>query len=117
VEAADIDPLAHAAMQLNARANRCRLRVLTADILDDRPPRVDVILAGDCWYEAGLAGRVQPWLESAAGEGTRVLVGDAGRRYLPLERLAELASYEVRTTTELEDLALKRGHVFELRPR
>jgi predicted nicotinamide N-methyase len=117
VQAADIDPLAHAAMRLNARANRCRLHVLTADLLVERPPRVDVILAGDCWYEAGLAGRVQPWLEAAAGEGTRVLVGDAGRRYLPLERLVELASYEVQTTTELEDLALKRGRVFELQPR
>jgi predicted nicotinamide N-methyase len=115
VRAADIDPLAHAAMWLNARANRCRLHVLTGDLLEDAPPKVDLILAGDCWYEAGLAARVQPWLEAAAGEGTRVLVGDAGRRYLPLERLVEIASYEVRTTTELEDLALKRGRVFQLR--
>ncbi len=117
VQAADIDPFAHAAMRLNARANGCRLRVLTGDLLRDPPPRVDVILAGDCWYEAGLAARVHPWLEAAAGEGTRVLVGDAKRRYLPQEGLTELASYDVHTTTELEDLALKRGHVFELRPR
>jgi predicted nicotinamide N-methyase len=116
VDAADIDPFARVAIALNARANGCRLHVLTGDLLAGPPPAVDVILAGDCWYEAGLAARVQPWLEAAAGEGTRVLVGDAGRRYLPLKRLTELASYEVRTTTELEDLALKRGHVFELRP-
>jgi len=115
VLAADIDPYAHAAMRLNARANACRLHLLSGDLLAGPPPRVDVILAGDCWYEAGLAARVQPWLEAAAGEGTGVLVGDAGRRYLPLERLEELASYEVQTTTELEDLALKRGHVFRLR--
>jgi predicted nicotinamide N-methyase len=115
VHGADIDPFAHEAMRLNARANGCRLRVLADDLLAARPPGYDVILAGDCWYEAGLAARVQPWLEAAAGEGTRVLVGDAGRRYLPVERLREVASYDVRTTTELEDLALKRGYVFELR--
>lgn len=115
VRASDIDPLAHAAIRLNAHANGCRLHVLTKDLLVDRPPKVDVILAADCWYEEGLAARVDPWLKAATGEGTRVLVGDAGRRYLPLERLTEVASYEVRTTTELEDLALKRGHVFELR--
>jgi len=115
VWAADIDPYARAAIRLNARANRCSVRVVTRDVLDDPPPDVDVILAGDCWYEAGLASRVQPWLEAAAGEGTRVLAGDAGRRYLPIDRLVQLASYEVRTTTELEDLALKRGFVFEVR--
>jgi len=117
VTAADIDPFASTAIRVNARSNRCHVATVEGDILDDDPPDVDVILAGDCWYEAGLAARVQPWLEAAARAGTRVLLGDAGRRYLPLERLLELASYDVRTTTELEDLALKRGHVFKLRQR
>jgi len=30
--------------------------------------------------------------------------------------LVELASYEVRTTTELEDLELKHGRVYAMRP-
>jgi predicted nicotinamide N-methyase len=115
VRAVDVDPYAQAAARLNAHANASRIRALTLDMLDAPAPRVDVILAGDCWYEAGLAARVQPWLEAAAGEGTLVLVGDAGRRYLPLERLDEVGSYDVRTTTDLEDLDLKRGHVFEVR--
>ncbi len=115
VHAADIDPYAVAAIGLNARANRCSVSVTGHDLLAEPAPDVDVLLAGDCWYEAGLAARVQPWLEEAASRGIRVLAGDAGRRYLPLERLHEVASYTVRTTTELEDLALKRGHVFELR--
>ena len=45
-----------------------------------------------------------------------VLVGDPGRRYLPTDELSELATYEVRTTTELEDLDLKQGRVYALRP-
>ena len=62
VTAADIDPFAVAAVALNARANRQRLTVIGRDVLDDPPPDVDVILAGDCWYEARLAERVLPWL-------------------------------------------------------
>jgi len=75
-----------------------------------------VILAGDCWYEASLAQRVTPWLRRAVANGSRVLIGDPGRRYLPADELDELAVFEVRTTTELEDLALKQGRVFELKP-
>jgi predicted nicotinamide N-methyase len=113
---ADIDAFAAAAMELNARANGHRVTVVRRDVLDEEPPDVDVILAGDCCYEARLAGRVLPWLQRARDRGIDVLVGDPGRRYLPTDDLVELASYEVSTTTELEDLALKQGWVYALRP-
>ena len=112
----DIDPFAVAAIELNARANGCRVTTLRRDVLDEDPPDVDAILAGDCWYEAGLAERVMPWLQRAVASGIDVLVGDPGRRYLPVDGLIELASYEVRTTTELEDLAHKRGTVYAVLP-
>ena len=115
VAASDIDPLAIAAVELNARANACRVSVTARDVLDEDVPEVDVIVAGDCWYEARFAERILPWLLRAREAGVEILVGDPGRRYLPLEEMDELASYEVRTTTELEDLALKRGRVFALR--
>ena len=115
VTAVDIDPFAEAAIKANARANGVRITVVGRDLLDEPPPEVDVILAGDCWYEAGLAGRVLPWLQAAQARGSEVIVGDAGRRYLPLDALAEIGAYDVRTTTDLEDLALKRGRVFVLR--
>ncbi len=114
--AADIDPLAAAAIELNARANRCRVTLVRRDVLDGQPPDVDVILAGDCWYEARLAARVLPWLRHAQDCGIEVLVGDPGRRYLPADELVELASYEVHTTTELEDLERRQARVFTLRP-
>jgi predicted nicotinamide N-methyase len=114
---ADIDPFAAAAIELNAQANARRVAVVRRDVLDDDPPAVDVILAGDCWYEVRLAERVLPWLRRARAAGIEVLVGDPGRRYLPSGELEELAAYDVRTTTELEDLDLKRGRVFTLRPR
>ena len=116
VTATDIDPFATAAIALNARANRQRVSVTARDILDDEPPGVDVILAGDIAYEAGFADRAFGWLRRARARGIEVLVGDPARRYLPVHELAELAFYEVRTTTELEDLERKRGWVYALSP-
>ncbi len=113
---ADIDAFAVAAIKLNARANGRRVTALCRDVLDEEPPDADVILAGDCWYEAGLASRVLPWLQRARDSGMDILVGDPGRRYLPAAALVELATYDVRTTTELEDLALRQGRVYGVRP-
>ncbi len=115
VSAVDIDPFAVAAIRLNARANSCRVSTVQRDMLNESPPAVDVILAGDTWYEGRLAERVLAWLQRARAHGIEVLVGDPGRRYLPADGLDELAEYEVRTTTELEDLALKRARVYRLR--
>jgi predicted nicotinamide N-methyase len=113
---ADIDLFAAAAIAVNARANGRRVTVVCRDVLDEEPPDADVILAGDSWYEARLADRVLPWLQRARDRGIDVLVGDPGRRYLPTDELVELASYDVRTTTELEDLERKQARVYALRP-
>jgi predicted nicotinamide N-methyase len=115
VTAVDIDPMAAAAIELNARANRCRVTVSQRDHLDEPPPDVDVILAGDCWYEAGMAERVTAWLRRARGAGVDVVIGDPQRTYLPIDDLIELERYEVRTTTVLEDLDRKTGYVYAFR--
>jgi predicted nicotinamide N-methyase len=65
VTASDIDAFAAAAIDLNARAAGHRLAVVRRDVLDEPPPDVDVILAGDCWYDEALAARVTPWLRRA----------------------------------------------------
>jgi predicted nicotinamide N-methyase len=113
---ADIDARAAAAIALNARANRLRVTVVDRDVLDEEAPEVDVILAGDCWYEDRLAARVLPWLRRARARGIDVLVGDPGRRYLPADDLVELASYDVRSTTEIESHDHVEGRVYALRP-
>jgi predicted nicotinamide N-methyase len=115
--AVDVDPFAAAAIRINARVNRVRIDVSDADILDDEPPDVDLILAGDCWYEERLASRVTTWLQRANAKGIDVLLGDPGRRYLPVDTVIELASYEVRSTSEMEDLGRTRAWVHKLRTR
>ena len=54
------------------------------------------------------------WLTSAADRGVRVLVGDPLRTYFPRSGLDLLAEYEVPTTRELEDSAVKRTRVWTL---
>lgn len=110
----DIDPFAEAAAALNAEANGVPLRFIGRDLLDEEPPASDVILAGDLWYEGLLAERVTAWLGRAAARGTRVLLGDPGRRYLPATGLVPLGAYEVHTSTELEDRAVVTARVFTL---
>lgn len=113
--AAEVDGFAVAAIERNARANGCRVAIVRRDVLDEEPPDVDVVLAGDCWYDARLAERVLAWLQRVRDRGIDVVVGDPGRRFLPVDALVEVATYEVRTTTDLEDLALTRAWVYRLR--
>jgi predicted nicotinamide N-methyase len=110
VHAVDIDPLSEAAVAVNASANGVHVGFSRRDPLDAPPPDVDVILAGDVCYEETLAGRMTDWLRTAAASGTRVLIGDPGRTYLPAG-LERLASYSIHTTRELEDSTVKESAV------
>ncbi len=119
VTAADIDPFAEAAVRLNARANGVHVAFTGRDLLDEPPPATDLVLCADAWYEGPLAARITPWLGAAAAAGARVLVGDPGRRYLPDPEaggLAEIARYEVHTTTILEDRERLDARVFAVLP-
>jgi len=110
VLAIDVDPLAEAAVGLNARANRVRIAFRRDDPLDGPPPACDVILAGDVCYEETMARRMVDWLRQAANDGVRVLVGDPGRTYLPAD-FERVATYRVRTSLELEDAEVKESAV------
>lgn len=110
----DIDPFCEAAVVMNAGANGVRISFTNDDLLDAPPPDVDVICAGDVFYEQPMAGRVFDWLERARTNGTRVLIGDPHRSYFPRRGLTFLAEYSVPTTRELEDLEIKRTSVWAL---
>jgi predicted nicotinamide N-methyase len=116
VTAVDVDRLAIAAIELNASANRQRIEVQCLDLFDQDPPLVDLVLAGDCWYEDHLGHRATAWLRRAWSTGIDVLLGDPGRRYMPADDLLDLAAYEVRSTADLEDLGRTRAWVRTFRP-
>ncbi len=101
VEAAEIDPMAIAAIALNAAANGVTVVPLAGDPVG-AACRWDVILCGDVCYEAPMTRHILPWLRGLAAEAD-VWVADPGRAYLPRDGMAAFAHYAVPTTTELED--------------
>jgi predicted nicotinamide N-methyase len=117
VIAVDIDAFAESAIGLNTEANGTYAEVLLRDMLDQPPPpaaRYHVILVGDLFYEQGTANRALKFLDRHAGMGTKVLIGDPGRAYLPKDRLVMQQEYWVAATRELEDLDIKHTAVWSL---
>ncbi len=114
VTAVDVDPFAVAAARLNAAENDLEVDWRCVDLLDADPPKVDVLLAGDVFYDAAMAERVQPWLLAARRGGARVLVGDPDRHYLPRALMTEVGGLDVPTTRDLEGVEVKRARVYSL---
>ncbi|WP_369061495.1 methyltransferase [Caulobacter sp. 73W] len=114
VIATDIDVFCEAAVSLNAEANRVVVDFTDRNLLDDAPPQAEVFLAGDVAYEKPMAEKVLAWLGTARDGGAKVLIGDPGRTYFPKSGLEKLAEYQVPTTRELEDLAVKKTSVWTL---
>ncbi len=112
VEACEIDPLAVAAIRLNAEANGARVDALHADMVGAEC-RWDLILCGDVCYEAPMTARILPWLRRMAASA-EVWVADPGRAYAPRDGVQTLAVYDVPTTLELEDRAERRVMLYGL---
>jgi predicted nicotinamide N-methyase len=115
VLAADIDAFAQAAIPINAAANGVTIEIMRDDVLGLYEPAVDVVLAGDIFYDRDIAGRVLIWLRGWQERGVTALIGDPGRSYLPKDVLMLLASYEVPVSRDLEDVAIKKSGVWRLR--
>jgi predicted nicotinamide N-methyase len=113
VRANEIDPAAAEAIVLNAAANGVELDVELGDLLD-RDTDAEVVLAGDVFYTKNMSDRVLTFLTRARSRGSRVLVGDPDRPFIPRQRFASLGGYDVRTTVALESTPVKRTTVWAL---
>jgi predicted nicotinamide N-methyase len=114
VLANDIDVFCEAAVTLNAEANGVAVAFTEANLLGGPPPEAQVLLAGDICYEKPMAEAVMDWLRRGRAQGSTVLIGDPGRTYFRKDDLVKLAEYQVETTRELEDMAIKRTSVWTL---
>lgn len=118
----EIDPMALAAITLNAALNGVavglELRDLPGEDVAGMPVRGDwdLILAGDVCYQQGMAERVTGWLRRQAERGAEVLLADPGRNFLPTAGLEPVASFSVPTSLDLEDKESKQTVVWRLRP-
>jgi len=112
----DIDPLAAAAIEVNAAANGVTVQAVCADVLDSDElpaPGTGVVLVADAFYQRELAARVTGFAGRGRARGADVLVGDFGRAYLPRDRLTALVSYDIPGQDVLEDRAVKRTTVWD----
>ncbi len=114
VAAAEIDPLAAAAIGLNAVHNSVSIAVLAEDLVGSEPA-VDLILCGDVCYEAPMTRHILPWLRVLAAT-TEVWVADPGRAYLPKDGLVPIGRFDVPTSLELEDRVLRPTVLYRLLP-
>lgn len=112
--AIDIDPLALHAIELNAELNG--VAVEGADFIDmeKAPKHIDVITVGDVCYQQAMAAQTMRWLWLCVATGIRVLMGDPGRAYVPESGLAELATYVVPTSLDIEDQESRTVKVWDV---
>lgn len=116
VLAVDVDPFAVDACLLNVEVNGLGDGGIDARVLDvvgQTNLDVDLLVAGDVWYDRALATVLSPWLSELASGGVRVLTGDPGRSHVPPD-VRELARYVVSTTLELESTAQRLTRVLEI---
>lgn len=101
VIAIDRDPVALVACELNARANSEVIEMREAETLDGLDGDVDVVLAGDVFYERADASTISAALRHAGSRGLTVLAGCPGRAYTPADATI-VATYPVPGALELE---------------
>jgi predicted nicotinamide N-methyase len=111
VTAVEIDPLAVAAIGVNAGANGVAVTAVLGDVLEQDPAEA-VVLAGDVFYSREMTAQVLAFLRRITARGADCLVGDPGRAYLPKEHLRLVAVYDVPVPQTLEDTPVKRTTVW-----
>jgi len=114
VTACDIDPFCDVAVEANAALNGEVVATRTGDLIGDPLADTDVVLAGDVFYERPLAERSLAWFRTLVRGGARVLVGDPGRSYSPVEGLVERAAYDVPGLLAIEAAGVLRTRVLEI---
>ncbi|MDX5930793.1 class I SAM-dependent methyltransferase [Acidiphilium acidophilum] len=114
VTAIEIDPMAGAAIALNAALNKAPVTVRIGDVTRTQLD-ADLILCGDICYEAPMTRHIWPWLRDCARDAD-VWVADPGRAYVPTADLTEFARYIIPTTAELESRTSRETILYRVAP-
>jgi len=112
--AIEIDPLALAVIPLNAASNHVAVDCQNGINMDKPLKDTDLIIAGDVCYQQAMSAKLMRWLWLCVANGTRVLLADPGRAYVPQDGLKECARYKVPTSRDLEDCVERTVTVSEL---
>jgi predicted nicotinamide N-methyase len=112
--AVEIDPLALAAVQINAAHNNVVIENRDGIDMTKAIKDVDVILAGDVCYQQAMSVLLMRWLWLCFARGVKVLIADPGRAYVPHEGLEQRGQYVVPTSRDLEDSDTRTVKIWEL---
>jgi len=112
--AADVDPTAAMAAQLNADLNGVAIETTDEDLVGSLPP-FDVVLAGDVFYDREPAARALQWLQQLARAGMTVLVGDPQRGLLDLAGLEQIGSVRAHPDGDLSGTVMRDTGVYRVR--
>lgn len=111
VMANDIDPYAKAATLLNACENGVEIEFLLGNVLDELPA-CDLILAGDVCYERAMRDAFFASFQKAHARGTKIIIGDPHRSYLPEHGLTKLSTLTVPACVEIEEASQKQVSIY-----
>ncbi len=114
VDSTDLAPFCEVVVPMNASLNGLALAPRMVDLLGLPLDGIDVVLAGDVFYEKPLAERSLAWFRSLATRGVTVLTGDPGRLYSPREGVVDLACFEVPVSLEIEERSPMRAWVLQV---
>jgi len=114
ITAADLDPISEAAVHLNSQLNGTSIAFRGGDSIGDPLDGVELVLAGDIFYERRLAADGMRWFRGLVDRNVQVLVGDPGRIYSTDDGLTDRAAYDVPTTTAIEQQPVRRTWVREV---
>jgi predicted nicotinamide N-methyase len=116
VDSTDLAPFCEVVVPMNASLNGVALVPRLVDLLGQPLEDVDVLLAGDVFYERPMAEASLAWFRALAASGVTVLVGDPGRLYSPREGVADRACFEVPVSLEIEERSPMRTWVLQILP-
>ncbi len=123
VVAADIDPIAARAIEMNAALNQTPIETHLDDLLEASQPRstYEIVLLGDVLYDEALARAVFPWMRGMRNAGARVLFSDPGRSSWSrtdktLGQYRSLARFEAPADVDPDGSILWSTDIYELEP-
>lgn len=112
--AVEIDPMALAAVQINAAHNNVTVENRGGIDMEKPIKDIDLILGGDVCYQQAMSVLMMRWLWLCFATGTKVLLADPGRAYVPHEGLVQRGEYVVPTSRDLEDNDTRTVKIWEL---
>jgi len=111
----DIDPMCASAVGMNARLNGVEVDFRSCQ--PEADSRIDIVLAGDVFYEKEMSETCLEALYRYQEAGAEILVGDPGRSFFRPGLFKEEAVYLMKTNTAIESASETSVRVCSLRPR